>query len=194
MTLGSRLAAFVVISALAMLVTDTPAQTCRTCPPPPGATYRYPQTYYYVAPPPVRPLVYHAPPVAVVPVAIAAAPTPPVPPVTASPQSPPGVVATLDPYGFIAWLNGVRAARGLAVVAYDPGLAASCHANNAHQHGRGLGHHSRRGRRSNVGQGSMGSVCSAWLASPPHAAALLDPSVSRVGIASDGAYWTYEGD
>jgi len=171
MTLGSRLAAFVVISALAMLVTDTPAQTCRTCPPPPGATYRYPQTYYYVAPPP-----------------------PPVPPVTASPQSPPGVVATLDPYGFIAWLNGVRAARGLAVVAYDPGLAASCHANNAHQHGRGLGHHSRRGRRSNVGQGSMGSVCSAWLASPPHAAALLDPSVSRVGIASDGAYWTYEGD
>jgi uncharacterized protein YkwD len=115
-------------------------------------------------------------------------------PVDPSPQSPPAAVFTADPYGFCAWLNGVRAARGLAPVAYDLGLTNDCQANNAHQHRRGLGHFGRRGRRQNVGQGSQAQVCSMWMSSPAHASALLDPSIRRVGIACSGAYWTYEAD
>jgi hypothetical protein len=39
--------------------------------------------------------------------------------------------------------------------------------------------------------GSAASIGAQWLASPPHAAALLDPSIRVIGIAGMGAFWTF---
>ena len=97
-----------------------------------------------------------------------------------------------DPYGFTSWLNGVRAQRGLGPVSYDPSLSAWANANNSQQNALGLGHHVMGpARRQNSAMGSFGSIGSQWLASPAHAAALLDPSIRVIGIAGMGAYWTF---
>jgi uncharacterized protein YkwD len=97
-----------------------------------------------------------------------------------------------DPYGFTAWLNGVRAQYGLGAVSYDANLSAWANMNNAQQNSHGLGHHVMGpARRQNSAMGSAGSIGSQWLASPPHAAALLDPSIRVIGIAGMGAYWTF---
>lgn len=96
-----------------------------------------------------------------------------------------------DPYGFTAWLNGLRASAGLAPVAWDETLAACAASNSA----AGFGHLIRCGRRQNSGWGAdMGTICSMWLASPAHAAALLDPSITRIGVACVGMTWTFNGD
>lgn len=97
-----------------------------------------------------------------------------------------------DPYGFTAWLNGVRAQYGLSAVSYDSNLSAWANMNNAQQNSYGLGHHVMGpARRQNSAMGSAGSIGSQWLASPAHAAALLDPSIRVIGIAGMGAYWTF---
>ncbi|QDV33141.1 CAP domain-containing protein [Tautonia plasticadhaerens] len=97
-----------------------------------------------------------------------------------------------DPYGFTAWLNGVRAQYGLSAVSYDANLSAWANANNAQQNSQGMGHHVMGpARRQNSAMGSAGSIGSQWLASPAHAAALLDPSIRVIGIAGMGAYWTF---
>lgn len=97
-----------------------------------------------------------------------------------------------DAYGFTAWLNGVRAQYGLAPVSHDSNLAAWANMNNAQQNNQGLGHHVMGpARRQNSAMGSAASIGSQWLASPAHAAALLDPSIRVIGIAGMGAYWTF---
>ena len=97
-----------------------------------------------------------------------------------------------DPYGFINWLNGVRAQAGLPAVGYDPNLASWASANNAQQAARGMGHFVMGpARRQNCAMGSFGSIGSMWLASPAHRAALLDPSIRWIGLAGYGAYWTF---
>jgi len=98
-----------------------------------------------------------------------------------------------DPYGFTAWLNGVRAQSGLGPVGFDPSLAGWAAANNGQQNARGLGHHVMGpARRQNSGMGGdMSTVASMWMASPPHQAALLDPSISWIGIAASGVWWTF---
>lgn len=96
-----------------------------------------------------------------------------------------------DPYGFTAWLNGVRAQYGLGAVGYDPNLAAWAAANSS----RGY-RHSVMGpaRRQNVGMGAFGAVCSMWLSSGAHRVALLDPSITQVGIAYVNGVWTFNGN
>ena len=97
-----------------------------------------------------------------------------------------------DPYGFTGWLNGVRAQYGLGAVGYDANLEAWAAVNNGQQHARGLGHHVMgTARRQNAGTGAAATVWQMWMASPAHAAALLDPTITMIGIAASGSYWTF---
>jgi len=47
---------------------------------------------------------------------------------------------------------------------------------------------SARRQNSAMGAGFPGAM---WMASPAHRAALLDPTISWIGIAAAGAYWTF---
>lgn len=97
-----------------------------------------------------------------------------------------------DPYGFTAWLNGVRAQYGLSQVSYDSNLENWAHQNNAQQAARGLGHFVMGpARRQNAAIGSAATIGSQWMNSPAHRAGLLDPSITRVGLAGNGSYWTW---
>lgn len=101
-------------------------------------------------------------------------------------------VAAGDPYGFTVWLNATRAQYGLRAVGYDPNLASWCGANNAQQASRGMGHHVMGpARRQNCAMGAYANIGAMWLNSTAHRAALLDPSISSIGIAGWGAYWTF---
>jgi len=98
----------------------------------------------------------------------------------------------IDPYGFTHWLNGVRASYGLGAVGYDPSLTAWAASNNSQQQFRGMGHYVMgSARRQNSGVGNYAAILPMWLASPAHRAALLDPTIRRIGIAGLGAYWTF---
>jgi uncharacterized protein YkwD len=99
---------------------------------------------------------------------------------------------TGDPSGFTNWLNGIRASYGLRPVGYDPNLEAWGQTNNGHQHSRGMGHHVMGpARRQNSAMGSYSQIGAMWMASPAHQAALLDPTITRIGLAGSGAYWTF---
>ena len=96
-----------------------------------------------------------------------------------------------DPYGFLYWLNSTRASYGLGPVNYDPNLSNWAAMNNSEQMARGLGHFvmgPARHQNSAAGGGFPGAM---WMASPAHRAALLDPTISWIGIAAAGAYWTF---
>ena len=96
-----------------------------------------------------------------------------------------------DPYGFLYWLNSIRASYGLGPVNYDQNLSNWAAMNNSEQMARGLGHFvmgPARHQNSAAGGGFPGAM---WLASPAHRAALLDPTISWIGIAAAGAYWTF---
>jgi len=97
-----------------------------------------------------------------------------------------------DAYGFTAWLNGVRASYGLGAVGYDPNLESWAAMNNGQQAARGLGHHVMGpARRQNSAMGAFPGIESMWMASPGHRAALLDPTITWIGIAGAGAWWTF---
>ncbi len=97
-----------------------------------------------------------------------------------------------DPYGFLSWLNSTRASYGLAAVGYDPNLESWASANNMQQASRGMGHYVMGpARRQNSAMGGFPGVESMWMSSPAHRAALLDPTIRWIGIASYGAYWTF---
>jgi uncharacterized protein YkwD len=97
-----------------------------------------------------------------------------------------------DPYGFTAWLNGIRASYGLGAVGYDPNLSSWAAMNNDQQAARGLGHHVMGpARRQNSAMGGFPGIESMWMASPAHRAALLDPTITWIGIAGAGAWWTF---
>ena len=97
-----------------------------------------------------------------------------------------------DPYGFTGWLNGTRAKYGLSAVGYDPNLSGWAAQNNAQQQSRGMGHYVMgSARRQNSATGNYAQIGAMWMASPPHRAALLDPTIRWVGIAGLGAYWTF---
>ncbi len=103
-----------------------------------------------------------------------------------------GAASYGDPYGFTSWLNGVRARYGLRPVGYDPNLAGWAAANNSQQAARGMGHFVMGpARRQNAAIGSAGSVGQQWMNSPAHRAALLDPSITTIGLAGNGSYWTF---
>ena len=104
----------------------------------------------------------------------------------------PVAIPSGDPYGFTAWLNGVRAQYGLGAVGVDPNLSNWAAMNNGQQNAMGMGHHVMGpARRQNSGMGAAGTVWQMWMASPAHQAALLDPSISMIGIAAGGTYWTF---
>lgn len=97
-----------------------------------------------------------------------------------------------DAYGFTAWLNATRASYGLPAVGYDASLSSWAAQNNSHQSSRGMGHYVMgSARRQNSAMGSYAQIGAMWLASPAHRAALLDPTIRRIGIAGAGAYWTF---
>jgi len=97
-----------------------------------------------------------------------------------------------DPYGFTAWLNGIRASYGLGPVSHDPNLSNWAAMNNDQQAARGLGHFVMGPARfQNSGMGGFPGVEAMWMASPAHRAALLDPTISFIGIAGAGAWWTF---
>jgi len=96
-----------------------------------------------------------------------------------------------DPYGFLYWLNSTRASYGLGPVNYDQNLSNWAAMNNSEQMARGLGHFvmgPARHQNSAAGGEFPGAM---WMASPAHRAALLDPTISWIGIAAAGAYWTF---
>jgi uncharacterized protein YkwD len=94
--------------------------------------------------------------------------------------------------GFLSWLNGVRAQYGLSPVGYDSSLEGWAASNNAQQASHGLGHYVMGpARRQNSAVGDAGSIGSMWMNSPAHRAALLDPSITRIGLAGNGQYWTF---
>ncbi len=131
------------------------------------------QPVTYVTQPAAQPVTYAAQPAATQPAATQA-------------------VAAGDPYGFVGWLNATRAQYGLRAVGYDPNLTNWAAQNNAQQNARGLGHFVMGpARRQNSAMGNYASIGSMWMASPAHRAALLDPTISFVGIAGAGAYWTF---
>ncbi|AMV37464.1 CAP domain-containing protein [Planctomyces sp. SH-PL62] len=97
-----------------------------------------------------------------------------------------------DPYGFVNWLNGVRASYGLGAVGHDPNLSSWAAMNNNQQAAQGLGHHVMGpARRQNSAMGGFPGIEAMWMASPAHRAALLDPTITWVGIAGAGAWWTF---
>ena len=135
------------------------------------------QPVQYVQQPAVEPQTYQAGPAEAAPAAQPAA----------APASSWG-----DPYGFTAWLNGIRASYGLGAVSYDPNLSNWAAMNNDQQAARGLGHHVMGPARfQNSAMGGFPGVESMWMASPAHRAALLDPTISFIGIAGAGAWWTF---
>jgi len=127
------------------------------------------------------------------PVPLPVIPPKPVQP-TPQPAAKTGDAVDGDPYGFVVWLNGTRAAYGLPAVAWDVVLVADCHQNNLLQAVHGMGHYFMgNARRQNAAAMPYPSMLNAWLASPGHAAALLDPTISFVAIAGYGSYWTFAG-
>ncbi len=97
-----------------------------------------------------------------------------------------------DPYGFTGWLNATRASYGLSAVGHDPNLSSWAAENNNHQAARGMGHFVMGpARRQNAAIGSVSNIGAMWMNSPAHRAALLDPTISWIGIAGLGAYWTF---
>jgi uncharacterized protein YkwD len=106
----------------------------------------------------------------------------------------PAEVATAagDPYGFLGWLNSTRASYGLGAVGYDSNLSNWAAMNNDQQAARGMGHFVMGpARRQNAAMGAFANIGSMWMNSPAHRAALLDPTISAIGIAGLGAYWTF---
>ena len=104
-----------------------------------------------------------------------------------------GLRAPADPYGFAAVLNRIRASMGLRPVAYDPSLSSWASQNNVAQSNRGLGHHVNPNCYQNCGwnYADAESVAMGWMNSPGHRQNMLQPDMSRFGIAfGPGPYWT----
>ena len=99
---------------------------------------------------------------------------------------------TGDAYGFLGWLNATRASYGLSAVGYDANLTNWAAMNNSQQAARGMGHFVMGpARRQNAAMGAFANIGSMWMNSPAHRAALLDPTITAIGIAGLGAYWTF---
>ena len=112
-------------------------------------------------------------------------------PTAAAPAAAAPTYAASDPYGFLSWLNSTRASYGLGAVGYDQNLSNWAAQNNNAQMAQGLGHFvmgPARRQNSAMGAGFPGAM---WMGSPAHRAALLDPTISWIGIAAAGAYWTF---
>jgi uncharacterized protein YkwD len=162
--------------------------------------YTYSPQYYQTANPTQAPQAYrtsqYSPPTYQTQAAQAPVDTPGAPTATsdaAPAQTTTAVAAAVgDPYGFVGWLNATRAAYGLPAVGYDANLSNWAAMNNNQQAARGMGHFVMGpARRQNSAMGAFASIGSMWMNSPAHRAALLDPTITAIGIAGLGAYWTF---
>ncbi len=91
-------------------------------------------------------------------------------------------------------INVERARHGLSALAHEPALTLWAESNNAQQRARGMGHFVLGPCiRQNVawGQRDIASVVYAWMCSPGHRAAILQPEATYCGGAFDGSYWTW---
>jgi uncharacterized protein YkwD len=152
----------------------------------PSYTTQAPQTYYT---PQYAPTTYQT---EAAPVVYAAQPAQP----TVNQAVPTTTVAATaesgDAYGFLGWLNATRASYGLPAVGYDANLSNWAAMNNDQQAARGMGHFVMGpARRQNAAMGAFANIGSMWMNSPAHRAALLDPTITAIGIAGLGAYWTF---
>ena len=96
--------------------------------------------------------------------------------------------AAVDVHGFCAWLNGLRAQRGLSAVAVDGALCQDATVNSSH----GFGHSFMgRARRQNAGVGALQTVQVMWTRSAAHAAALFDPTIRFIGLGQVGSVITF---
>jgi hypothetical protein len=110
-----------------------------------------------------------------------------------SKRAPEELVPATDLYGFAAILNRYRALAGLPPLAYDHELSAWAASNNAEQAIRGMGHHVNPNCHQNCAWNTpdAASVAEAWMDSRGHQANMLNPSITRFGIAfGPGPYWT----
>lgn len=100
----------------------------------------------------------------------------------------------VDVNTFTMWLNQTRAQYGLSPVVVDNNMSVWAAVNNQHQFAKGMGHFViAPARRQNAAcmTNNMRHVYDMWRASPPHNAALLDPTITAVGLATVGGYWTF---
>ena len=153
-----------------------------------GYTVQAPQTYYA---PQYSTATYQTQPVQT-PAAPEVSPTPASDAAPAAETTAAATTVAGDPYGFVGWLNATRAAYGLAAVGYDANLSGWAAMNNDQQAARGMGHFVMGpARRQNSAMGAFANIGSMWMNSPAHRAALLDPTITAIGIAGLGAYWTF---
>jgi len=117
------------------------------------------------------------------------------PPATTETAAAEPAAAAADPWGFTVWLNATRAAHGLHAVGYSADLTAWAASNNVQQVARGMGHYVMGpARRQDAAWGPYHTIVMLWMGSPPHRAALLDPTIRWIGIAGSGAYWTFNAE
>lgn len=99
---------------------------------------------------------------------------------------------------FMNLLNNYRARFGLRALAFSAVAKGLAMANNVEQRARGLGHHVFdifNGRQnSGVGYQSVHQIFNAWLASPGHYQALVDPTIVSAAIDFDGHNWTWNAE
>jgi hypothetical protein len=111
-----------------------------------------------------------------------------------APPSPVTAADGSDPYGFTTWLNQTRLLHGLGLVTIDPELSWWAAHNNTAQRANGIGHYvfgPSRLQCAAVITGPIGDyVGRGWMDSDDHRRALLDPTITRYGLAWDGVYWT----
>lgn len=94
---------------------------------------------------------------------------------------------------FLVLLNIERRRRGLCEVLHDVALAASARQNNAIMASARYSIHAVNpgcAQASYYGPQSAGQALSGWLASGPHAAILLSPSIRVVGVDAMSNCWT----
>lgn len=90
--------------------------------------------------------------------------------------------------GIVAQINQLRASRGLGPVSWDGGLASEATRNS--QIGFGHAYMGSARRQNSAISSSPSQAFGQWMGSPAHLAAMLDPSVSRVGLGNVGGTYT----
>ena len=93
-----------------------------------------------------------------------------------------------DAYGFLSWINSVRARVRLPLLRWSDEMAYDASLNS--QYGRLAHIYMGRARRQNAGIGALGTVEAMWLQSPGHWSAIADPTITEVGLAYVNGVWT----
>lgn len=90
--------------------------------------------------------------------------------------------------GIVAQVNQLRASRGLGPVSWDGGLASEATRNS--QIGFGHAYMGSARRQNSAISSSPSQAFGQWMNSPAHLSAMLDPSVTRIGLGNVGGTYT----